>query len=83
MRGSSVTASAPAGRMPTAMRTVQRIAVGIRPAGALAVTLLPLMRLAKHWMRALGARRPRGTQGKSGDAERAPQSGRNDARQPA
>ena len=71
------------GRVWKDARTVQRIAVGIRPAGALAVTLLPLMRLAKHWMRALGARRPRGTQGKSGDAERAPQSGRNDARQPA
>ena len=71
------------GRVWKDARTVQRIAVGIRPAGALAVTALPFMRLAKHWMRSLAARRPRGTRGNSGEAERPPQSGRNDARQPA
>jgi hypothetical protein len=32
-------------------RTIQRIAVGARDAGRLAVAALPFMRLAKHWLR--------------------------------
>jgi CelD/BcsL family acetyltransferase involved in cellulose biosynthesis len=40
------------GRVWKDRRTVQRVAIGARGAGRLAVAALPLMRLAKHWMRA-------------------------------
>jgi CelD/BcsL family acetyltransferase involved in cellulose biosynthesis len=39
------------GRVWKDRRTIQRIAIGARGAGRLAVAALPLMRLAKHWLR--------------------------------
>ena len=36
--------------------TVQRVVIGARGAGRLAVASLPLLRLAKHWLRAAGSR---------------------------
>jgi hypothetical protein len=55
------------GRVWKDCRTVQRIAVGVSGIGRLAVTALPFMRLAKHFVRALRPER----------------SGAGDARQPA
>lgn len=48
------------GRVWKDRRTVQRISIGLSGAGRLAVAALPLMRLAKHWVRGLGARLGRG-----------------------
>jgi CelD/BcsL family acetyltransferase involved in cellulose biosynthesis len=55
------------GRVWKDCRTVQRIAVGVSGLGRLAVTALPFMRLAKHFLRGL----------------RPVRSGANDVRQPA
>ncbi len=48
------------GRVWKDSRTVQRIAVGTSGAGRVAVAALPLLRLAKRWVRGLGARLRRG-----------------------
>jgi CelD/BcsL family acetyltransferase involved in cellulose biosynthesis len=39
------------GRVWKDRRTIQRVAIGARGAGRLAAAALPLMRLAKHWLR--------------------------------
>lgn len=42
------------GRVWRDYRTVQRIAVGVHGAGRLAVAALPILRLAKRWLRGIG-----------------------------